>query len=224
MFCRRIKRYEDLVDRQSFIRERLTTLGPDLSAAHFLLARGCRIRFRDDADWIESTRQKDVPDPFGVLPDTVPSSYEPGYYVEAIDASDSNLVYEGITNIRNLVYLKHLDLSYCMEIDAFCMDRITGEFADSLEFLDISGCRNLDWNGLECIWRLYRLKTLVLRDMEHVKDIKLICLMLLDILPDLEIRGVDYLDTMLLKGTEDEDLMRDTDLNLLPDITSSTTN
>ena len=108
-----------------------------------------------------------------------------------------------------------------MEIDAFCIDRITGEFADSLEFLDISGCRNLDWNGLECIWRLYRLKTLVLRDMEHVKDIKLICLMLLDILPDLEIRGVDYLDTMLLKGTEDEDLMRDADLNLLPDTSTN---
>ena len=43
-------------------------------------------------------------------------------------------------------------------------------------------------NGLECLWRLRKLKTLILRDMDHVRDIKLICLMLLDIFPDL-VRG-----------------------------------
>ena len=37
----------------------------------------------------------------------------------------------------------------------------------------------------------------------------MICLMLLDIFPNLEIRGVDYIDIGLLKGTEDEDLLKD---------------
>ena len=41
--------------------------------------------------------------------------------------------------------------------------------------------------------------------------------MLLDILPNLEIRGVDYLDTSLLEGTEEEVLLKDSDLYLLPD-------
>jgi hypothetical protein len=40
-------------------------------------------------------------------------------------------------------------------------------------------------NGLECLWRLRKLKTLILKDMDHIKDLKLICLMLLDIFPDL---------------------------------------
>ena len=40
-------------------------------------------------------------------------------------------------------------------------------------------------NGLECLWRLRKLKKLILRDMEHVQDLKLLCLMLLDIFPDL---------------------------------------
>ena len=44
---------------------------------------------------------------------------------------------------------------------------------------------------------------------DHIKDIKMICLMLLDIFPNLEIRGVDYIDISLLKGSEDEDLLRD---------------
>ena len=37
----------------------------------------------------------------------------------------------------------------------------------------------------------------------------MICLMLLDVFPNLEIRGVDYIDTKLLEGTEDEDLLKD---------------
>ena len=63
-----------------------------------------------------------------------------------------------------------LDLSYCEHIDEWCMDRITGEFGDSLEHLNISGCRALNWNGLECVWRLRSLKTLVIKDMDHVQD------------------------------------------------------
>ena len=61
-------------------------------------------------------------------------------------------------------------MSYCEHIDEWCMDRITGEFGDSLEHLNISGCRALNWNGLECVWRLRSLKTLVIKDMEHVQD------------------------------------------------------
>jgi hypothetical protein len=54
-------------------------------------------------------------------------------------------VYEGLQNIRNLIYLKELDLSYSPLIDAWCMDRITGEFGESLEVLNLSGCHGIDW-------------------------------------------------------------------------------
>jgi len=55
-------------------------------------------------------------------------TFQPGYYIEAIDASESNLIYEGFQNLRNLVFLKYLDLSYCPYIDEWVMDRITGEY------------------------------------------------------------------------------------------------
>ena len=115
------------------------------------------------------------------------------------------------------MYLKSLDLSYSPLIDVWCMDRITGEFQDSLEYLDVSGCRALNWNGLECLWRLRKLKVLVLHDMEHVKDLDLICLMLLDVFPDLQIRGVDYMANAanLLAGTQYEYLVEDLDKSLL---------
>ena len=95
----------------------------------------------------------------------LPSSYEAGWYLEAIEACDSTLVYEGFANLKNLTSLTYLDLSYCPKIDTWCMDRITGEYADTLEYLDLSGCKNLQATSLEPIWRLSKLKTLVLRDM-----------------------------------------------------------
>ena len=52
--------------------------------------------------------------------------------------------------------------------------------------------------------------------MDHVQDLPLICLMLLDIFPNLDIRGVDYIDQKLLEGTEHEHLLKEIDeLNLL---------
>ena len=104
------------------------------------------------------------------------------------------------------------------------MDRITGEYTNTLEYLDLSGCKNLNWNGIECIWRLHKLKKLVLRDLEHIKDLKMLCLMLLDVLPDLEIVGVDYLETVLLEGTEHEHLLGDDDLFLIEEGHDDTVN
>ena len=71
--------------------------------------------------------------------------------------------------MKNLTSLTYLDLSYCPKIDTWCMDRITGEYADTLEYLDLSGCKNLQATSLEPIWRLSKLKTLVLRDMVSIK-------------------------------------------------------
>ena len=115
------------------------------------------------------------------------------------------------------MYIKRLDLAYSPMIDAWCVDRITGEYQDSLEYLDVSGCKKLNWNGLECLWRLRKLKVLVLQDMEHIKDLDLLCLMLLEILPDLQIRGVDYMANAptLLKDTEHESLLSELDKSLL---------
>ena len=206
-----IKAYKRLVKGQPFVRERLIVLGPDLAAAHFLCHRNCRVKFVGRNEWTELDNKTFR------MPNYVPQEYEPGWYIEKIDAANSILIYEGLQSLRNLMYLKSLDLSYSPLIDVWCMDRITGEFQDSLEYLDVSGCRALNWNGLECLWRLRKLKVLVLHDMEHVKDLDLICLMLLDVFPDLQIRGVDYMANAanLLAGTQYEYLVEDLDKSLL---------
>ncbi len=195
------KRYNKLIRHQTFVRERFTALGPDLAAAQFLCWRNCRVRFKGLDRWMEVVG--------GRLP--LPDSYEPGWYVEAIDAAQSELIYEGLQNIRNLVYLKYIDLSYCPHIDVWCIDRIAGEYGDSLEFLDISGCPMIQSNAIAALARFRQLKKLILYDLDHVKDLKLLCVMLLDLNPQLEIHGVDYIDTKLLEGTEHQKLLDDLD-------------
>jgi len=194
------KTYSYLVTSQLFLRERLQALGPDLAAAHFLCHRNCKVRFRGQDHWTELEAD-------GTL--NIPAAYVPGWHIEAIEASTADLVYEGFQNFRNLEHLKWLDLSYCRYMDEWCMDRITGEFNDSLEYLNISGCTNINWNGLECLWRCRNLKTLVIKDMDHVQDLPLICLMLLDVIPGLKIEGAEYLDMELLEGSQHEHLMLD---------------
>ena len=239
----KIKQYEKLIKAQPWIKERLIILGPDLAAANFLCHRNCRVRFKGREDWTEvNSKTLQLPDyvpqgnlfheillilTSGVCPSFTLSfeflnvfiltEYTTGWYIEEIDASNSTLIYEGLQNLRNLLYIKKLDISYSKMIDAWCLDRITGEFQDSLEYLDISGCTSLNWNGLECIWRLRKLKVLVLQDMDHIKDLDLLCLMLLEILPELQIRGVDYMANAknLLAGSEAEHLLEELDKSLL---------
>ena len=204
-----MKMYNELIRSQIFVRERFVTLGPDLAAAQFLCWRNCRVRFKGHSHWTEL-------DSLGELP--IPDIYEPGWYIEAIDAAHSELIYEGLQNCRNLIFLRYLDLSYCPHIDVWCLDRLTGEYGDTLEYLDISGCPSINWNAIEILWRLRKLKTLVMYDLTHIRDLPLLCIMLLDLNPDLEIKGVDYIDTKLLEGTEHEHLLKELDnLSLLPE-------
>lgn len=195
---RKGRRY--LVRSQVFVKERLLALGPDLAAAHFLCHNNCRVRFKGHTEWTELAEDRTL---------DIPAMYVPGWFVEAIDAAEAMIVYEGLQNLRNLHHLKELDLSYCPYIDEWCMDRITGEFHHSLEVLNISGCAGVNWNGLEVLWRCSKLKVLVIKDMEHIQDLSLLCLMLLDVIPGLKIQGAEYLDLSLLEGTEHQHLLED---------------
>merc|ERR1711972_68322 len=49
----------------------------------------------------------------------------------------------------------------------------------------------------------------VIKDMDHIQDLPLICLMLLDVIPGLKIMGAEYMDITLLEGTEHEYLLAD---------------
>ena len=62
--------------------------------------------------------------------------------------SDLKSTIAGLPYIHNtpcffLQFNVFLDISYCDFMDEWCMDRISGEYADTLEYLNISGTNNL---------------------------------------------------------------------------------
>ena len=95
------KRYQSLVLSQVFLRDRLKALGPDLAAAHFLCHRNCRVRFRGQDHWTQLEADGSL---------NIPAVYVAGWYIEAIEASTAEIVYEGLQNFRNLEYLKVLNI------------------------------------------------------------------------------------------------------------------
>lgn len=70
--------------------ERHQILGPDLATTHFIAARGGKIRFVNNENWVT------IDD---ITENRVPSFFVPGFVIEEIDASGMQLFYEGFDNL-----------------------------------------------------------------------------------------------------------------------------
>lgn len=75
--------------------ERVAVLGYELAAAHFIVHRGGKVRFRGAQEWVQQ-------DEDGLY--SLARKYQPGVYVEEIDARGVNLVYEGLESISKCMF------------------------------------------------------------------------------------------------------------------------
>ncbi|XP_042241419.1 distal membrane-arm assembly complex protein 2-like isoform X4 [Homarus americanus] len=171
---------------ESFKEDRVAVLGFDLAAAHFLVHRGGKVRFKNATIW----NQKDENEEYELS-----RHYIPNIFVEEIDASGVDLIYEGLESMRNLQHLKWLSVANCSNIDDWCIDRICCQYSNSLEHLDISNCPKVTERGITALARLRRLQNLQLNGLDGIKNIKLLCLLLEDVLPNLQIEGIQYMDS-----------------------------
>lgn len=160
---------------QAFIPQRHEILGANLATAHFLLHRGGRVRFMNSEVWVE-------PNEDGII--GLPKSYEPQYIIEAIDINGFDLHYEGLSNMCGLTNLKWLSLKNCKNIDDWGLDKISAEYPE-LEHLDISGCEKITERGLESIYKMFSLKTLIVTNCNKSAAFELTCMMLEDCMPGL---------------------------------------
>uniref|UniRef100_A0A1I8ADP1 ATP synthase subunit s-like protein n=1 Tax=Steinernema glaseri TaxID=37863 RepID=A0A1I8ADP1_9BILA len=204
---RRFKRYEHfqhLQYDQRFIPERLLFLGADLAAAHFLVHRGAAIKLVGDDTWIKK-------DKWGKY--SLPGRKVPDLKLEAIDASGTELMFEGFDNLADLQHLRMLRVAGCYYIDDWTMGRIGNMFSDSLEMLDLSGCHKISAKGLSGLRSLKKLRYLRLEGLDHVKDLAKTALMLEEAIPGLKVLGVDY--DLALAGAEAESKLLENDRVLL---------
>ncbi|KAG8235025.1 hypothetical protein J437_LFUL015076 [Ladona fulva] len=176
---------EDLeIINERYIPERVQILGNDLSAAHFVVFRNGAIKFYGKEEWIRKDEDEEY---------DLPEKFDPMLCVEAIDASKMSLHYDGLINLINLKRLKWLSFAGCPNIDNWCLDRVSGHFQDTLEYLDITDCPKISAMGLGCLYRMTNLKKLLVSNPNDDKNFELSCLMLEDVLPNLEIVGIKYI-------------------------------
>ncbi|CAL1266013.1 unnamed protein product [Larinioides sclopetarius] len=189
---RRWKRMDEIRNSQRYVSERHKILGPDLATTHFLLSRGGKVKFKGQDEWMTRGHLDN---------DQIPSSYVPGYFVEELDATDAVLLYEGFENMCNLEELKKLILHDCPFVDDWCLNRMY-MFANTLEYLDLSGCKNITERGICTLHVLKKLKTLDIRDTPNIQHKELVSLLLQDVIPRCEVIGINYEDPVLLKRIE----------------------
>lgn len=170
------KRVEFHKYNQRYMADRVKTLGSDLGVAHFVVYRGGAIRFRGQENFIRWTNRKE--EYYANLPET----YDPNYFVEAIDVSDLMLYYEGIENFKNLYKLKWLSLRNNVILDNWCLDYI-GHAIPNLEYLDISSCPQITGAGIAGLQKLTQLKVLVINS--NNIEVQMACFALEDIIPGL---------------------------------------
>ncbi|XP_064483810.1 distal membrane-arm assembly complex protein 2-like [Ornithodoros turicata] len=191
---RKLRTFEKRVYDQRYIPERHGILGPDLAAAAFLLHRGASVKFVGKEEWYKKKEDEET---------GLPIRHEEGWNLEAIDASETELIYEGFENLVHLGSLKALRLCGCPFIDDWCVDRLS-QFQDTLEHLDLSGCTQITERGLSSLYRLTNLKSVTLGYLPQIKNLNLVAVLLEDCLPQCEIRGVDYWQPRLVSENIDE--------------------
>lgn len=181
--------------KQRYISQRVETLGPELAAAHFVVYRGGAVKFYNSPNWIRADKEKRY---------NLPSKFVPNVAVEAIDAGDTELLYESVVHFELLQRLKWLSFRNNKHIDDFFLDRLAF-FKDSLAYLDISGCSNVTERGVMSLHRLRALQFLNIGNLINVKHPQLLCLLLEDVLPNCRVEGVSH----LYEDTTDFDSKKD---------------
>ncbi|XP_025413464.1 distal membrane-arm assembly complex protein 2 [Sipha flava] len=183
---------------QRYTVDRVKVLGSDLAAAHFFVYRNAAIRFRGQDNFIkwENKREEYNTD--------LPSTYEPNFFVEAIDASDVILYYQGLENLKNLYKLKWLRLKNNPVLNNWHLDYI-GYAVPHLEYLDISDCPKVTAAGIAGLQKLTQLKELVINS--NNIEIQMACFALEDVIPGLfvSIQSEDNLNScnLVIEGNID---------------------
>lgn len=186
------KRVEFHKYNQRYVTERVKSLGSDIAAAHFVVYRGGAIRFRGQDDFISWTDKKEE---YHV---NLPLTYDPNYFIEAIDGSDLMFYYQGLENFKNLYKLKWLKLKNNPVLDNWCLDYI-GHAIPNLEYLDISNCPKVTAAGIAGLQKLTQLKTLVINS--NNIEIQMACFALEDIIPGLFVLIEENKDVKLQTNT-----------------------
>ena len=173
---------------QAFIPDRHEILGSDLGAAHFLIYQGGKVRFQGFDRWFHLNEDKSTVD--------LPSKFDPDYVLVEIDASDITIFYEGLENFKNTTKVTRATFARSPLIDDWCMDRIAYTFPN-LEYLNVSDCPMVSERGMEALYKLPNLKTLIITNHYKSAAFELTSMLLEDCIPGLKVEILEPKEKMI---------------------------
>jgi len=135
---------------------RIKDVGPDRAAAEWLLRCGAGVRWKG-----HNTNLND----YNSLP---PGGYR-HLFIEEVDATDSCIMSVGFPHLRGLEHLKKLVLHKCYYLDNEALPMLAA-VKNSLEELQLSGCGDIDDDGVKSLSCLSNLRQLLLFNLPEVKD------------------------------------------------------
>ncbi|NXM06192.1 ATP5S synthase, partial [Tyrannus savana] len=156
--------------------ERIQAVGPDRAASEWLLRCGALVRFQGSPKW-----QQDY--------NGLPTGPLGKYKIEAINATDSCIMYRGFDYLDGLEHVRDIKLEKCMYIQDECLQRLseTNNLQKSLLQLKIISCGNVTDKGILALHKLMNLKYLYLSDLPGIREKETTFHALQQALPELEL-------------------------------------
>uniref|UniRef100_A0A8C5PVD6 Distal membrane arm assembly component 2 like n=1 Tax=Leptobrachium leishanense TaxID=445787 RepID=A0A8C5PVD6_9ANUR len=139
--------------------ERIRDFGPDRAASEWLLRCGASVRYQGYERW-----QQDYnglpPGPLGK------------YKIQAIDATESCIMYQGFDYLDGLEHVEEIKLRKCIYIEDACLERLskTVTLQESLRRLEIISCGNVGDKGIIALHSLSNLEYLFLCDLPGIRE------------------------------------------------------
>lgn len=156
--------------------ERIRAVGPDRAASEWLLRCGALVRYQGSPRW-----QQDY--------NGLPTGPLGKYKIEAINATDSCIMYRGFDYLDGLEHVTDIKLEKCMYIQDECLQRLseTSNLQKSLQQLKIISCGNVTDKGILALHKLTNLEYLYLSDLPGIKEKEKTFRVLQQALPNLEL-------------------------------------
>ncbi|KAM9354350.1 ATP synthase subunit s, mitochondrial [Pholidichthys leucotaenia] len=156
--------------------DRIKAVGPDRAAAEWLLRCGAKVRFQGFDRWHQD---------YNGLP-TGPLGR---YRIQAIDATESCIMYKGFDHMDGLKYVEEIKLNKCIYIEDTCLERLSSieNLQESLYMMEVVSCGNVTDKGIITLHKLRNLEYLFLSDLPGIKDKQMTVERLKTALPRLDI-------------------------------------
>nr|XP_056707755.1 ATP synthase subunit s, mitochondrial [Euleptes europaea] len=139
--------------------ERIQAVGPDRAASEWLLRCGAHVRYQGLDKW-----QQDY--------NGLPTGPLGKYKIQAIDATESCIMYRGFDHLDGLEHVEEIKFCKCAYLQDECLQRLSEieNLRRSLLRLWVVSCGNITDKGVIALHKLSNLEYLFLSDLPGIKE------------------------------------------------------